>query len=446
MDKNGKKIGIALSGGGYRAAAYHLGTLRALHTLGVLDKVDVISSVSGGSIASAYFALHKDNFKEFERTFRCKLRIGVLWSVLTILLCELAAILFFHAKLLCWVLGNETLNDCCKITILIGASILILILIALLLHKILPTSCLIDKIYKLQFFGFKKLSDLPNSPICTINATDVEKNRQISLSQLKVSNAEANKNFKNGEIPISLAVMASSAYPMFSPVQIPKRYLVNPKSKSPILVDGGIYDNQGAHKLTEKADYHTDYIIVSDAGNTEMNRKGTWNVVSLMRKVINMMMNRIDKMQRRDYLYMRDVYDVKDEDSYPHYAYAVLEWMPIKEDFVKRFVENVSKGHVAKSVCERHGINEDLVARIKKKDDDAWEIAKKNVEEHIGWKELYARQPEEKIIRRAQGVWTGLWGLRKCKIEALIQCAEWMTEVQIKLYMPEFLPNDKADC
>lgn len=50
MDKRGNKIGLALSGGGYRAAAYHIGTLRALHKLGILDKVDVISSVSGGSI------------------------------------------------------------------------------------------------------------------------------------------------------------------------------------------------------------------------------------------------------------------------------------------------------------------------------------------------------------------------------------------------------------
>ena len=34
------KIGLALSGGGYRAAAYHLGTLRALYKLGVLDMID----------------------------------------------------------------------------------------------------------------------------------------------------------------------------------------------------------------------------------------------------------------------------------------------------------------------------------------------------------------------------------------------------------------------
>ena len=46
MNKDKKKIGLALSGGGYRAAAYHVGTLRALHKLGILNKVDVISSVS----------------------------------------------------------------------------------------------------------------------------------------------------------------------------------------------------------------------------------------------------------------------------------------------------------------------------------------------------------------------------------------------------------------
>ena len=55
MDNNGKKIGLALSGGGYRAAAYHVGTLRTLHKLGILEKVDVISSVSGGSITAAFY-------------------------------------------------------------------------------------------------------------------------------------------------------------------------------------------------------------------------------------------------------------------------------------------------------------------------------------------------------------------------------------------------------
>lgn len=73
-----KKIGIALSGGGYRAAAYHIGTLRALHRLGILDKVNVISSVSGGSITAAYYALNKDNYEDFEKGFIRSLSKSVL--------------------------------------------------------------------------------------------------------------------------------------------------------------------------------------------------------------------------------------------------------------------------------------------------------------------------------------------------------------------------------
>ena len=41
-----RRIGLALSGGGSRAIAFHLGCLRALHDYGLLDDVDVISAVS----------------------------------------------------------------------------------------------------------------------------------------------------------------------------------------------------------------------------------------------------------------------------------------------------------------------------------------------------------------------------------------------------------------
>ena len=97
MDKDGKKIGLALSGGGYRAAAYHIGTLRALHKLGILDKVDVISSVSGGSIAAVYYALYKDNFGKFEETFKAKLKKGVLntsWPLLALFFIIIAVLVF----------------------------------------------------------------------------------------------------------------------------------------------------------------------------------------------------------------------------------------------------------------------------------------------------------------------------------------------------------------
>ncbi len=45
-------IGLALSGGGYRAMVFHVGALIRLNEVALLRKVKRISSVSGGSIKS----------------------------------------------------------------------------------------------------------------------------------------------------------------------------------------------------------------------------------------------------------------------------------------------------------------------------------------------------------------------------------------------------------
>jgi NTE family protein len=49
------KVGLALSGGGFRAAFFHIGVLARLAELGVLRRVEVISTVSGGSIVGAAY-------------------------------------------------------------------------------------------------------------------------------------------------------------------------------------------------------------------------------------------------------------------------------------------------------------------------------------------------------------------------------------------------------
>ena len=51
-----KKIALAISGGGYRATLYALGTLWRLNELGIFPKLKTITSVSGGSILSAWLA------------------------------------------------------------------------------------------------------------------------------------------------------------------------------------------------------------------------------------------------------------------------------------------------------------------------------------------------------------------------------------------------------
>jgi NTE family protein len=70
---------LAFSGGGTRAAALSYGVLEQLRNTEIvwegkrkslLDEVDVISSVSGGSFTAAYYALYGDRmFKDFDTRF-----------------------------------------------------------------------------------------------------------------------------------------------------------------------------------------------------------------------------------------------------------------------------------------------------------------------------------------------------------------------------------------
>jgi predicted acylesterase/phospholipase RssA len=59
-------IALSFSGGGYRAAAFHLGVLDFLNQIGLLDQVTMLSTVSGGSITGAKYvhALSQDPKKQ----------------------------------------------------------------------------------------------------------------------------------------------------------------------------------------------------------------------------------------------------------------------------------------------------------------------------------------------------------------------------------------------
>lgn len=104
------KVGLALSGGGFRASFYHLGVLARLAELDVLRHIDVLSCVSGGSIVGAcywlmlrnrllekaplsqddYVALVQDLIEHFSQAVRQNLRgqvqpskIGAVWRFLS---------------------------------------------------------------------------------------------------------------------------------------------------------------------------------------------------------------------------------------------------------------------------------------------------------------------------------------------------------------------------
>lgn len=52
------KLGLALSGGGFRASLFHIGVLAQLADMGLLRRVEAISTVSGGSIIGALYYLY----------------------------------------------------------------------------------------------------------------------------------------------------------------------------------------------------------------------------------------------------------------------------------------------------------------------------------------------------------------------------------------------------
>lgn len=82
---------LTFSGGGTRAASYAYGVLETLRDTEVtisgekrrlLDEVDIISSVSGGSFVSSYYALFGDRiFEDFEKKFLKKnIQSGLVWK------------------------------------------------------------------------------------------------------------------------------------------------------------------------------------------------------------------------------------------------------------------------------------------------------------------------------------------------------------------------------
>ena len=70
-----QNLAISMSGGGYRATAFHLGTLSYLSKIewegtSMLDRVRVISSVSGGTFTAAHYSASLKQGKSFEEAFK----------------------------------------------------------------------------------------------------------------------------------------------------------------------------------------------------------------------------------------------------------------------------------------------------------------------------------------------------------------------------------------
>jgi predicted acylesterase/phospholipase RssA len=250
-----KKIGLALSGGGFRATLYHLGLVRFLRDAGLLSQVTHITSVSGGSIIAAHLALNWDRYtgspEEFDRAASQLLdfiRLDVRNRILRRL--PLGLLLRWPRRLL-------------------GLS-----------NRQLTRTGLLEGQYEKHLYGDKSLFELPESPELHILATNLSEGCLCSFSRdgLWMMKQKAGgpqiERIRVGLMTVSMAVTASSAFPAFFPPLVLTRREVGARGGEfglQAYTDGGVFDNLGVRMfrwLTPllTGDKELDGVLVSEVG------------------------------------------------------------------------------------------------------------------------------------------------------------------------------------
>src|SRR6202000_2751788 len=97
------------------------------------------------------------------------------------------------------------------------------------------------------------LAALRARPELAIGATNLQTCRPFTFSPRKMEDSvyayySPPVRFKHTNFPVAKAVMASTCVPFaFTPVRIDPKFFVDPEDSTrcnPVLVDGGVYDNQ----------------------------------------------------------------------------------------------------------------------------------------------------------------------------------------------------------
>lgn len=235
-----KLTGLALSGGGFRATLFHLGTLWRLNELGYLAKVNRISSVSGGSITSGVLAI---------KWTQLRWANGVAAN--------------FQDEIV------APLREFCG-RMIDGP--------AIVEGTILPwkdVSEIVEKDYRKHLFGDITLQDLSDqAPRFTFNSTNFMTGVDFRFSKPYAGDYLIGL-IGSPAFSVALAVTASSAFPPFlSPVirkvdpglfrNVPGAVLWPDLEyrKRLFLTDGGAYDNLGLETLNKRCKT----LLVSDAG------------------------------------------------------------------------------------------------------------------------------------------------------------------------------------
>ena len=238
-------IALCLSGGGYRAALFHLGTVRRLNELGILSQVATVSSVSGGSILAAHLAETVRPWPEPGAVLPSwDERVAKPFKRLTGRNIRTAP---FLKRALPWNWGG-------------GRS---------------AVDSLADA-YQRHLTRLR-LPELPERPAFIFCSTDMSYGVNWVFSKARVGDWQLGYLRPGPDWPVARAVAASSCFPpVFAPLRLrlePQmlrggRASAGPRRDAAVarlgLTDGGVYDNMGLEPVwrTHRA------VLVSDGGAT----------------------------------------------------------------------------------------------------------------------------------------------------------------------------------
>ena len=228
------RIGLCLSGGGFRASFFHLGTLRYLEEAGIMERVEVVSTVSGGSIIGAYYLV------QMERKLRAHKNLDRLEA------CDEIIREF-----------TEQVQKNLRMRALVFYPFFHPLLTILRLLRLRHLGDTMAMQFEKRFFSPRlRMGDLPvqsrnglRGPRALINTTSLVTGLRVVYSRESDSGlkAQLEKSDPN-DIRLARVVGASACVPgLFKPLQI----------GGDVLVDGGVVDNQGLESLF-------DYFEISD--------------------------------------------------------------------------------------------------------------------------------------------------------------------------------------
>ncbi|MHB8968836.1 MAG: patatin-like phospholipase family protein [Pirellulaceae bacterium] len=278
------RLGIALSGGGSRAMAFHLGCLRALHDRGLLNQADVLSTVSGGSVIGAMYAYSDDSFEEFTQRVRHTLRQGLVWGIASRTLLSPRILQIFWTQATSGVVANLSFVSRFVLGMIESlipraskAGGLVANQIQPPLRRWVSRTQAFEQTLKDLLFGDRKMGSARRGNLnVVLNACELRTGTAFRFGS-RESGSWRYGVIEGNDVDVATAVAASAAYPALLPAidrffdfvsrggeRAPKRV---------ILTDGGVYENLGVSCMTPDRDdafstnvFRPSYIICCDAG------------------------------------------------------------------------------------------------------------------------------------------------------------------------------------